>query len=132
MRLRKRILHIGIMAAVLGCTAQAQEAGLSQAGDLFGPVKSVRVERAAMIKKSDKFEEGTRIQMAFSTYDQAGRLFQSLISMRGGSTFKIYKAQFADDQKRIEELYGGVAAPDVKFVTLYDPPNRKAETTEYN
>jgi len=131
-RLQKRAFHLFILAALLGCTAKAQEAGLSQAGDLVGPVKTVRVDRAAVIKKSDKFEEGPRTQMAFSTYDQAGRLFQSLIGLRGGSTFKTYKAQYADDQNRVEEVYGGVAAPDVKFVTLYDPANRKAEATEFD
>jgi hypothetical protein len=129
----KRLFFTSILTALLVCPVIAQEWLSRQGIDVVGPVQSVRTERAELSKKSGKVEEGARILISISTYDQRGNLIESLINRRDGSPFKKYSARYTADLGRVEESYADSAgALDAKFVTAYDPAAKKAETTGFD
>ena len=129
----KRIFFTSVFAALLVCPVSAQEARSRQGVDVVGPVQSVHTERAELSKKSGKVEEGARILISTSTYDQHGNLVESSINRRDGSPFKKYSARYTVDLGRAEESYMDPAgALDAKFVTAYDPAAKKAETTGFD
>lgn len=128
----KRLVYILTVVAALACSAAAQEVRNLRLDDTVDAFRTVRVERAALSKKADKVEEGQRVQIAFSTYDERGNLVQSIISSRQGSPFVVYKAQYAADLSLVEEGYTGLSGPSAKFVTTYDAAARKAETAGFD
>jgi hypothetical protein len=129
----KRIFFIFVFAVLMICPVIAQESRSRQANEEVGPVQTVRVERAELSKKSGKVEEGERILISTSTYDQRGNLVESSINRRDGSPFKKYSARYTADLGRVEESYTDPAgALDTKFVTAYDPAAKQAETTGFD
>ena len=98
---------------------------------LSARLRTVRIIKAGMSKKSGKVEEGSRAVVSVSTYDQMRDLVEASINKPDGSVFKKY-AHNAASKKTGRVLLNSKGAVDVKLVTSYDQAAKKAETIGYN
>ena len=128
----KILFFTSVFAFILVCPVAAQEPRSREADDVFGPVQSVRVVKAGMSKKSGKVEEGSRVVVSVSTYDQMRNLVESSINKPDGSVFKKYAARYAASGNTEESYFNSKGAVDARFVTSYDQAAKKAETVGYN
>jgi len=114
------------------CPVAAQEPRSREADEVIGSVQAVRVIKAGLSKKSGKVEEGSRVVVSVSTYDQMRNLVESSINKPDGSVFKKYAARYAASGNVEESYLSSKGAVEAKFVTSYDQATKKAETLGYN
>ena len=127
----RRILVTSIVAALCIYSIGARQRPNSAGGEVSGPVRSVRVERAELSKKAGKIEEGRRVPVSVLGYDRQGNLVESSINRPDGAQFKTYRARLEPESGRFEEAYYGPSGTlDTRFVNSYDPAANKAEIVE--
>ncbi len=128
----KRLFFTSVFAFVFVCPVAAQEPRSRDMDEVVGPVQTVRIIKAGMSKKSGKVEEGSRVVVSVSTYDQQRNLVESSINKPDGTVFKKYAARYAASGNVEESYFNSKGAMDAKFVTSNDLSAKKAETIGYN
>ncbi|HST21937.1 MAG TPA: energy transducer TonB [Blastocatellia bacterium] len=128
----KRLLFTSVFAFMFICPVAAQEPRSREIDEVVGPVQTVRLIKAGLSKKADKVEEGPRVVVSVSTYDQMRNLVESSINKPDGSVFKKYAARYAASGNVEESYSNSKGSMEAKFVTSYDQAAKKAETIGYN
>jgi YD repeat-containing protein len=95
-----KILLTILLLALASAGAQAQESKQETA-----LIQSIRFEKAKLEKKSGKWLDGKRTLSSIQTFDDAGRLVESVIHKDGGDLYVKYAARFDTNGLKSEETY---------------------------
>jgi hypothetical protein len=122
---RLTILGLVIVVAALTCSAQQVEKRRPGKTTVFGPARSVRIERAEITSRDGQLIEGPRTLIAMITYNQDGtRLEHTLFRADGSISDRVNEAY--DPDGRILESTGfkGNGDPGMRMVYNYDGKKR--------
>jgi hypothetical protein len=130
----KRLTKLGLVIVVAALTCSAQQVEKRRPGKttIFGPARSVRIERAEITSRDGQLIEGPRRLIAMITYNQDGtRLERTLFRADGSISDRVNEA-YAPDGRILESTgFKGNGDPGMRMVYNYDGKKRLIEQTSY-